>query len=415
MQNNENHPNDPSLHSEEFPHDHNADMRTDDFGVQVDPSQQSEIYEHEDNVPEHDEYEPEVPPKKTSKLKPILFVGAFGVVGLGAMAALTGLFSSEPVSPRPAAFQQPQVQPAAQQPAPAPVDQNAEAEVDRIAALMEGRSVPSGSDDRASTSGQQVPRNASVAAPAERGKDGSGGTLSIESDAGSIEGMIQQMVGQMDDVAVRVAEIEKDNRETQAQVLATQQEVGRLKQAQSSTLQSLEKMQKQLDEILNGSSQSASHAPSKNEGNRTKRNVAVGGMHTVAKGESLSLIAAQYGISLDTLVQANGINNPSFIPVGLKIRVDGNEVSEADKARNARLTTGVIAASTRGSSSTAAQSSGPAWQVAGMSPGRVVLVSREGRYISGAVGENVPGVGRITAINMAAQTVSTTGGTLKFR
>ncbi|GAB0154516.1 LysM peptidoglycan-binding domain-containing protein [Marinobacterium sp. BA1] len=400
---------------EDAHHDQYADHGTDNFGVQIDPSEQGDIYEHSD---EQRAYEGHVaaapPPKKKSKLKPILFIGSFGLVGLGAMAAMNGVFSGGAVQPQASTFQQPQMQAPIQQPTPTPVDHSADAEVDRIAALMEGRATPAPNGSRASTNVPQAPRNATTAAPAP-GNSASEGSLSIEGDAGSIEGMIQQMVGQMDDVAVRVAEIEKHNRETQAQVRATQQEVGALKQAQSTTLQSLVQMQKQLDEILRGSSQTAQRASGNGTGNSGKQQSVVGGMHTVARGESLSLIAAKYGVSLEALVKTNGINNPSFIPVGLKVRVDGNDISDAEKARNARLTTGAIAATTRSGGSAVAKYSGPVWQVAGMSPGRVVLVSRDGQYVSGAVGESVPGVGRITSINMASQTVSTTGGTLRLR
>jgi LysM repeat protein len=396
-------------------HDQYADYGTDNFGVQIDPSEQGDIYEHTDEPHGYEGHEAAAPPKKKSKLKPILFIGSFGLVGLGAMAAMNGFFSAGTVPPQAATFQQPQVSQPVQQAVPATVDRNADAEVDRIAALMEGRAAPVENEGPASRGVQPAPRNASPAASTVPSNSNPGGNLSIESDAGSIEGMIQQMVGQMDDVAVRVAEIEKHNRETQAQVRATQQEVGALKQAQSSTLQSLAQMQKQLDEILSGSTQPAQRASSNTAGGSSKQQAVVGGMHTVSRGESLSQIAAQYGVALDTLVKANGINNPSFIPVGLQIRVDGNEISDADKARNARLTTGAIAATTRGTGSAASKSSGPAWQVAGMSPGRVVLVSRDGQYVSGAVGESVPGVGRITSINMASQTVSTTGGTLRLR
>jgi LysM repeat protein len=394
-------------------HEQYADHGTDTFGVQIDPSEQGDIYEHADEQHDYEENDVAASPKKKSKLKPILFIGSFGLVGLGAMAAMNGLFSGGAVAPQVAAFHQPQVQPPQQPSVPVNVDRNADAEVDRIAALMEGAAQPVG-EARMSTGVQSAAPNATDLASNVPGHSKQGGALSIVSDAGSIEDMIQQMVGQMDDVTVRVAEVEKHNRETQAQVRATQQEVGALKEAQSSTLQSLAHMQKQLDEILSGSANQEQRVTSSVAGGSGKQPAVVSGMHRVAKGETLSQIADKYGLSLTALVKANGINNPSFIPAGLDIRVDGNEVSADTKARNSRLTTGAIAAVSRHGAPNA-RSSGPVWQVAGMSPGRVVLVSRDGRYISGAVGETVPDVGRITAINMTSQEVETTGGTLKLR
>ena len=48
-----------------------------------------------------------------------------------------------------------------------------------------------------------------------------------------------------------------------------------------------------------------------------------GKTYTVAKGDTLSGIAAQYGTTVDTLVQLNGISNPNLIVVGQKIKLPG--------------------------------------------------------------------------------------------
>ena len=39
-------------------------------------------------------------------------------------------------------------------------------------------------------------------------------------------------------------------------------------------------------------------------------------IHTVAAGESLGSIAAQYGVSSDAIIEANRITNPNLIGVG---------------------------------------------------------------------------------------------------
>ena len=46
---------------------------------------------------------------------------------------------------------------------------------------------------------------------------------------------------------------------------------------------------------------------------------AAGGTYTVAAGDNLSLIAADYGVSVDQLLQANGIQNPNIIYVGQQL------------------------------------------------------------------------------------------------
>ena len=48
-----------------------------------------------------------------------------------------------------------------------------------------------------------------------------------------------------------------------------------------------------------------------------------GKTYTVVKGDTLSEIAAQYGTTVDTLVELNGISNPNLIVVGQKIKLPG--------------------------------------------------------------------------------------------
>jgi N-acetylmuramoyl-L-alanine amidase len=48
-----------------------------------------------------------------------------------------------------------------------------------------------------------------------------------------------------------------------------------------------------------------------------------GASHTVGAGETLSHIAARYGVSVQTLARANGISNPNFIVAGTSISIPG--------------------------------------------------------------------------------------------
>jgi hypothetical protein len=50
---------------------------------------------------------------------------------------------------------------------------------------------------------------------------------------------------------------------------------------------------------------------------------AVAATHVVAPGESLSLIARQYGVTLGSLVAANDISNPDLIRIGQRLTVPG--------------------------------------------------------------------------------------------
>ncbi len=52
-------------------------------------------------------------------------------------------------------------------------------------------------------------------------------------------------------------------------------------------------------------------------------------VYTVQRGDTLSRIAAQYNINLQTLVQLNGILNPNLIQVGQQLRVPGSAQPQA--------------------------------------------------------------------------------------
>ncbi len=51
--------------------------------------------------------------------------------------------------------------------------------------------------------------------------------------------------------------------------------------------------------------------------------MATGLTHEVQRGETLAQIAAQYGVSVADIVQANGISNPNVIPVGKVLTIPG--------------------------------------------------------------------------------------------
>lgn len=48
-----------------------------------------------------------------------------------------------------------------------------------------------------------------------------------------------------------------------------------------------------------------------------------GATHVVESGETLGLIAANYGTSVDAIVQANGLSNPNYIYVGQELTIPG--------------------------------------------------------------------------------------------
>ena len=49
--------------------------------------------------------------------------------------------------------------------------------------------------------------------------------------------------------------------------------------------------------------------------------------HTIAKGETLGIIARKYGLTISEIARHNGINNPNRVKVGQKINIPGKSVS----------------------------------------------------------------------------------------
>jgi murein DD-endopeptidase MepM/ murein hydrolase activator NlpD len=54
------------------------------------------------------------------------------------------------------------------------------------------------------------------------------------------------------------------------------------------------------------------------------RPAAGGRTHTVARGETLSAIAAAYGVSSRAIIQANSISNPNALRIGQELVIPGN-------------------------------------------------------------------------------------------
>ncbi len=59
-------------------------------------------------------------------------------------------------------------------------------------------------------------------------------------------------------------------------------------------------------------------------------------IHEVKKGDSLPDIAAKYGVSLLSLMEANGIDNPHILWIGQKIHIPGVEKEAAPKKPKAK-------------------------------------------------------------------------------
>jgi len=50
-------------------------------------------------------------------------------------------------------------------------------------------------------------------------------------------------------------------------------------------------------------------------------------VHVVVRGENLASIASRYGISVQTLINTNGLSNPNFIYTGQRLVIPGSAAS----------------------------------------------------------------------------------------
>lgn len=75
----------------------------------------------------------------------------------------------------------------------------------------------------------------------------------------------------------------------------------------------LERMQIILDEVT------AENRRLRSEIESLRTAVASGGTHKVERGETLASIAAEYGVTVAAIVEANGISNPNLIAVGQEL------------------------------------------------------------------------------------------------
>jgi N-acetylmuramoyl-L-alanine amidase len=57
--------------------------------------------------------------------------------------------------------------------------------------------------------------------------------------------------------------------------------------------------------------------------------------YTVERGDTLSVIAANYGMTVTTLAEANGVTNPDLILAGTTLRIPGNAASASDEGSSA--------------------------------------------------------------------------------
>lgn len=90
----------------------------------------------------------------------------------------------------------------------------------------------------------------------------------------------------------------------------------------------------QVGQVLRLSAASSSSSSSQST---TSSNAS--GSYTVQAGDSLSAIAARYGMSYETLAQLNNISNPNLIQVGQVLRINGSSASTSSSTRSGSLYT----------------------------------------------------------------------------
>ena len=240
--------------------------------------------------------------------------------------------------------------------------------------------------------------------------------LKIQTD-NSISSIVESMVGQMDEIAVRVSRFESKLSDGMSEV---DQRIVNIETRMETALAEIENM------IASGVS-SVQPATPRSSSSRKLPLSDVNGVHTVVSGDTVTNIAGRYGLSVSELIRNNGISDPDFIPIGMSLRVDGVSASEDvikrisaltrtpsnTKKKPARSTQDVIAQPERlVSVNQDAGGTVSGWSIAGMSPERVVLVNGGGVFITARIGDTISALGEITSINMSNGTVVTSAGVI---
>lgn len=78
--------------------------------------------------------------------------------------------------------------------------------------------------------------------------------------------------------------------------------------------------------------------PSQGQSGGSGQGTSSGGAYVVARGDTLSKIAARFGTTVAALARANGISNPNLIRVGQVLRVDGQPSSSSSTSTGATVT-----------------------------------------------------------------------------
>lgn len=340
------------------------------------------------------------PRKKSAALKGFVAAALFGVIGIGGYGALTLFGSNQPVHAASGSASLGMPVPSA---SISHADMSiASSDVDRVAALM--NSAPTGAGSESNAASGPVSVDSLLAGATESILTVSNSTV----DSDSITGMIETMVDQMDNVSIRLNTLE-------SRLDKSDHRLNEMEQNLQAELTQLQVQIKTLTDRLDGGSRASG---------RVSANVVVpqDGMHLVKSGDTLASISRSYGVSVNDLVSLNGITNPSFLPIGLQIRVDGAELDSSQKARVARLTSGRLPAEASASSSVAttngsknAVSKNSTYYVAGMSRTSAVVVGADGNFVTVGVGDTLPGMGTVISIDMASNQVNASNGVIRAR
>jgi len=128
-----------------------------------------------------------------------------------------------------------------------------------------------------------------------------------------------QLAGLGGEVSARLSELVEQDQAIDLKVAQAAQKADALDFAQgASEAQLLEKMNAILEEVLADNEKLRGRIDHLESSAFT-----FGQMHKVKKGESVASIAARYGVSVEALIEANGLSNANLIQVGQELLVPG--------------------------------------------------------------------------------------------
>ncbi len=153
------------------------------------------------------------------------------------------------------------------------------------------------------------------------------GALAVPAGLGQVEQQLAIIDEKLDKLRAEVEALQFKQQQTEKQLEDLQAQINHLRKADggvaAADVQALDARIRAVDAAREKDKQVILDTLAKElaqlAGTRAGTSAATGGEHVVQKGETLSTIAKQHGISADALAKANNLANPNALQIGQKL------------------------------------------------------------------------------------------------